>query len=167
MIKLACLMAGFSFSLLTACSSEDLKLSQQSEMRATTEVIALVSEAQQAAPELPRPSLQVLQAELIALQERLQTTEAALAQAQATLGDKDGQLQAFKSEQPQWSQQQANLDSSTEQIHQLEQQLSEQAQTLTQVHTRLIQAESECQQATLSKPDPKQLAGLDSNQVER
>lgn len=166
MTQLAYLLAALSLSLLTACSSKDASLSQQPEVPSTPAVTMLTSEVQPTLVEPSTPSFQTLQAELASFQQRLQTTEASLAQAQTALSEKDEQLHSLMAEQQQWSAQQTSLDTSADQIEQLEQQLSQQAHALNQAQINLIQAESECQQVQLVKPDPKQVAGLDPSQVE-
>ncbi|MFZ1569105.1 MAG: hypothetical protein WAT29_09825 [Thiolinea sp.] len=165
MTKLAYLMVGLSLSMLAACSSKESQLPQQSKTN-SVELRAVAAEAQPSNPDPQMPQFQALQAELAALQQRLQSSETALAQAQAELNTKNGHLQAITAEQQQWSQQQASLDSTSEQLKQLEQQLTQKDQQLNQAQINLVRAESECQQATLVQPDAKQVAGLDPSQVE-
>lgn len=166
MTRLAYLVAGLSLSLLTACQSEDTKLAQKPE----TNLPVLTAElpvAQANSHSVPvAPDFQALQTELASLHQRLQSAEVSLAQSQAELSKKTEQLQALQTELQHYAQQQTGLDSSSEQIRQLEQQLSQKEQTLSQLESNLLQAESVCQQAKLMQPDTKQLAELEPSKIE-
>ncbi|WP_298607609.1 hypothetical protein [uncultured Thiothrix sp.] len=165
MTRLAYLVAGLSLSVLTACQSEDTKVAQKPE----TSLPVLTAELptmQTNNSSIPAPDFQALQTQLASLQQRLQTAEASLAQSQTELSRKSEQLQALQTEQQRYTQQQVSLDGTSEQIKQLEQQLTQKDQQLSKLESSLIQVESECQQAKLRQPAPKQIAELEPSKIE-